>query len=79
MSLACGGMVLVVTCLIPHLSITNLPLNLIFGPVFIVPPLLFFGVAAVLRRRGIAVFVSEIEEVKQAKMDRDDLNQPMKL
>jgi hypothetical protein len=68
---ACGGIAYVLLCIFPNLPPGSYPIFYLFGPVFIGAALFFFGVAAFLRKRGIAVLVSEKEEVEQMKKDRN--------
>jgi hypothetical protein len=70
-ALACGGVAWVLLCLFPNLPSGSYPLFYLLGPVLIGATFFFFGISAILRRRGIAVFVSEKEEVERAKKERD--------
>ena len=69
--LACCGVAWVLFDIFPNLPPGSYPLFYLFGPTLIFAALFFLGVAAFLRKRGIAVFVSEKEEVEQMKIERD--------
>ena len=69
-AIACGGFYWVFTNIFENLPSGSYSIFYLFGPVGIAALLLFFGVAAVLRRNGIAVFVSERAEVEQARDER---------
>lgn len=65
--LGCAGFYWVFVHLFPNLPSGSYPIFYLVGPVAIVAALFFFGIAAVLRKKGIAVFVSEKKDVERVK------------
>ena len=68
--IVCGGIAWVFLGLLPRMPSGSYPVFYLFGPILVAAALFFFGVAAFLRRRGIAVFVSEKDQIQQLKKER---------
>ena len=49
-----------------RLPMGRYPLLYLLAPILLLTAVFFFGVGWILRKRGIATFTSEIEEVRQA-------------
>ena len=70
-ALGCAGIAWVLLGVLPNLSSGSYPLFYLLGPVLIGAALFYFGIAAILRKKGIPVLISERAEVERLKKESD--------